>query len=964
MNLKRLIPDSRNYTKINLLFLLMIMAIESLMLGYWLLILEPRIRIEADANAQIIAASQGQLISQVLLSKDGQLQKNKVNDVIDNTLLMKDPLLQKPFFLGINLEIDPEIVSHEITGNSFPTTTESITLSRGNINCPLCFSVNVGLYSQTTNELLGLANFQVNNVLFTNFKTDVRNKLLVEALIILFIALLVWYGAIQLVKQLHLQITVRKKAVSALHRAKIKAETANETKSQFLANMSHEIRTPLNAVIGMGYLVLKGELSEKQRGYLKKMDSSAHLLLNIINDILDFSKTESGKLELESIRFSLDDILDNLNKIIGCKAQEKEIDILFSVDKSVPQHLMGDPLRLGQILLNLCNNAIKFTHQGSIVINIEQLQTLNNTLQLQFNVTDTGIGMDKSQQQKLFQSFSQVDSSTTRKYGGTGLGLAISKQLTELMQGKIWVKSQQGVGSTFSFTAQFGIAEQTEKLKKLPINLQKMRVLIIDDSAISIEIFTNMLNDFSLHVYTASTAEKGFDILKKMDQKNQPIHLILMDWRLPGINGVKAAQLIKQRTDLKVIPHIILVTAYTNDEVVESARTYLDAYLPKPLTHSLLFDSLINLYTKIDNKEAPDQPNVLNESTLDLYRPDAKILLVEDNIINQEVAVAILEDSKMTIDIANNGLEAVEKVISNQYDLVLMDIQMPKMDGLEATTIIRKQFTHEQLPIIAMTAHAMLKDKEKYLSAGMNDYLSKPLVVEDLFITLGKWLAESQQLPKPQQKVISDNQNLLHMKFTGFDIKQALPRFKGNSNSLLRILNYFVTDREASIIDIKAQIIKANWKQIAKISHGLKGTSGNLFINDIYALTIKLELACEQKDVKTSLEIFEQLMLSFEQLKQSIIKLQLFCDKNSISPVNKTKIMDKNAIQLLIKELHSLIKENNLGAKIKINQLNEQLISADYQPDLKQLNNSLKQLYYDNALINLEKITQRLEDEL
>jgi len=976
MNLKSIAKDSRSYLKISLLFFVMVFAIETMMLMYWHMILEPRLRLEADANAQILAESQGRLIAQSLLSNQGYLQLNTVNDVVEGTLLLTDPLLDKPFFIGISMELDKDALTDQLIDSDFLIQNDLLHLSRGQDHCSHCFSVEVGLFSQISNELIGVAQFQVNDAIFQKFKSDIKNKLFVEAFIVLIIAILVWYAATKLIKQLQLQIAVRKEAETKLRQAKEQAETASETKSQFLANMSHEIRTPLNAIIGMGYLVLKGELSKKQRDYLRKMDSSAQMLLSLINDILDFSKSESGKLELENTGFNLDDILDNLKKMVGTKAEEKEIDLVFSLAPKVPQSLIGDPLRLGQILLNLCNNAIKFTSQGTIVISIETVQTTSSLVTLKFSVTDTGLGIDETQQQKLFQSFSQVDSSTTRKYGGSGLGLAICKQLTELMQGKIWVESQAGVGSTFSFTAIFGLGKQVNRFKALPHRLKNMPVLVINDNVLTSRIFSEMLKDFSFKVFSVSNAKSALSILEDMDHSNEPIQLILMDWQLPELDGIETARLVKNNRDLSIIPQIILTSAFTNEDLIDSAKDVLDAYIPKPLTHSFLFDSIVNLYA--DDETSFNGTHTDTTLVSDIpYWPNVKILLVEDNTINQEVATAILSDTQMTIDIANNGVEAIKKIEKFSYDLVLMDIQMPEMDGLSATKIIRK--STKSLPIIAMTAHALQKDKDECMAVGMNDYIAKPFVVEELFATLKKWISKSPKKPTDNQEstmvkasiTVNNNESndkkhtLNNQDFPGIDIQDANSRFKGKIVLLLRLLKSFLESKMGVVAEAKKQIENSNWIEAGNIIHGLKGTSGNLCANHIYALAIELEKCCKEKNSAQGRELLVQMTEAFKELKISVDKLDKSIDnngnkKNTGHSSNEDESNLKQ-IQSVMDELRGLILENNLRAR-EVGKSLEILSNNDrIKKELKQLNNYLANLNFEQAQLLLQSISTSVD---
>jgi two-component system sensor histidine kinase/response regulator len=663
-------------------------------------------------------------------------------------------------------------------------------------------------------------------------------------------------------------ITLRKHQEAELIEAKETAESATGMKSLFLANMSHEIRTPMNAIIGLSHLALKTALNAKQRDYISKVHNAGTSLLSIINDILDFSKIEAGKLDLESTDFQIDEVLSSVTVLTAQKAHEKGLEFLADVAPAIPQHLLGDPLRLGQILTNLVNNAVKFTEQGEIRLKIELLEETGEKVQLKFSVRDTGIGMTPDQTAKLFQAFTQADMSTTRKHGGTGLGLTISRKLVELMGGRIWIESQAGVGSTFHFTVWLGVGTASGYGRILPEQLAHLSVLVVDDNSAAREILADALQGITGHVDVVSSGAEALAAVKQHDA-SVPYDLVFMDWRMPGMDGLQATRRIKQDEQLHKQPAVVMVTAFGREEVREEAeRLGIDGFLVKPVTKSMLVDTLVTLFAPAADETAHAAANDPHADRL----TGARILLAEDNEINQQIAVELLEGIGAHLTVANNGQEAVACLMREPaaYDLVLMDLQMPVMGGYEATVKIRSDARFANLPIIAMTAHATLEEKQKCLDAGMNDHISKPIDPGALYETVGRFYQppvadalsdRSAGFSPPQSKQDAGFENpqaaasIAELKRTevrapesgdlpeieGLDTRDGLTRVAGNRPLYLKLLRQFIAQQGPAVAEIRAALSQDDAALAERIAHTLKGVAANLGAKQVQTAASLLE---------------------------------------------------------------------------------------------------------------------------
>lgn len=760
-------------------------------------------------------------------------------------------------------------------------------------------------------------------------------------------------------------ITEERQAAEVLEQARDAAEAAEHAKSDFLAMMSHEIRTPMNTVLGMTRLVLQTDLTPRQRNYLDKIHTAANTLISIINDVLDFSKIEAGKLDIEETEFTLESVLEATSSVTAMKAEEKGLEIAYEVAPDVPERLIGDSLRLGQILINLVSNAVKFTERGEVVVSIDRVsQNRTNVATLQFAVRDTGIGLDPDQIAGLFRAFSQADRDTSRKYGGTGLGLAICKQLVERMGGGIWATSEPGKGSTFFFTieARLPAAPEAHAMAPKRANLKGKRVLIVDDNPSARDILSQMVRNFGMDVEAVDSGASALANLKLASLQCRPFELVLMDWRMPGMDGLDAAQRIKADMNLREIPAVLMVTAYGREEVLlKSEQLGLQGVLIKPVTESVMFNTIIDVLEPALREHASATSGPYSEASSRTESQQKwieqlncrRVLVVDDNALNREVVSDFLMLAGVDVGTASNGIEALKQLKDGDYEAVLMDVHMPVMDGLTAVREIRKEARWSKLPIVALTAQARLEDREASLAAGMNAHLTKPIDEMELYRTLLQLLPQTSASMPCEDAEDSDADE----DRTPLDLSAALARLGNNPERLSRLLQGFVRDFNAAPAQLMADHLGGNLEGVASLAHAVKGAASYLDAHDLCTAADELEYAARKLDQDT---VNKQAPIFHRHLESLLRQVNdLILPAASGAPAATT--VDIPMVLKLIVTVEPLIASGDYAAQLLLEQIGTYLNGTTAAALAETIRIYFDELELEQATVALRRLRNDLE---
>jgi len=1045
------------------IFVVLGLALAGLMVFYGTAALEPRLKQEAIANAEILARSQANVIAGALLSGTGSERARAVSTVLDELLLLRDAETGTPYFPSIELSVDTDAVRAEKGSLDFKKT------SGGESGFP----AKVAIYDPKTDELLAVAQFRVSDRVFRELSRNVRRELTrvtfaVEALLaVLWAVLLVLLRKLQrqtlerdlaerelsrqeqryerLVDSLsgyfvyrkdrlgrlasvsesvrrvlgfrptafmethanglagpaapaspaarserrfeveladdrdtrhHLElsevqvrdeagevvaydgiardVTAQRLLEEELRHAKEQAEAASQAKSQFLANMSHEIRTPLNAILGMTGLALKVATSPRQKDHLEKIRASGRHLVEIIEDILDLSRIEAGRMSVQHQEFDLDEMLADLAGVVGVRAGQKGIEVLFAPDPAVPRRLRGDPVRLKQILLNLLGNATKFTDSGEIVVSIEPVEVRGDRAVLRFSVRDTGIGIQAGHLAGLFEPFTQVDPSSTRRYGGAGLGLAICQRLVRLMGGDLVAQSEPGKGSTFTFTIAFELTPGPTGPRPLAEQLRGLSVLLADDHASARLSLSTMLETLSCQVTSVASGEEAVATATGASRKGRPFRLAVLDWKMPGLDGVETAARLATGEDP---PKVILVTAYDSEEVSRLAQDAgIISVLHKPVSPSTLYDAVVHAFAP----GAVLRPRG-GRGMVGRFTAGQDVLLVEDHPVNRELARELLEAAGLSVTEAQNGLEALEQLRARRFDVVLMDVQMPGMDGLEAVRAIRARPDLGGLPVIAMTAHAMVGDKERFLAAGMSDYVAKPIEEDELYQALGRWLkvevaGEGAPAAIPEAPPEADS---LPASLPGLDVASGLRRTGGNADLYRRLLAGLLHDLVNVVPQLGDAFGRGDTVQARHLLHTLKGTAAT--VGAIRVAKVAAGLEAEVKSSPESRPSLDELAGAVDEARSAAESLVPPPEVEAPPAAAGAALEGPRAILALTvaRRLADDVASNNLSALTTFAELKTALDGCEAGP-LRELEESLSLLDFGAASDLLTAVTAEL----